>query len=158
MTDTKLKAVSFMVVVLILLMICQIRISHAHDVAGPIDPTGDVPSFTAVALVTCFDDGNGPADYLMANIKDHPANPPVEGMFVNLTLFKGDQAISTTDIVPGDDSPSESVSLRGGAGSYHMIASKTRAGVRDIVVDYHCMTANHTHTGTDIALLYYPVQ
>lgn len=144
-----------MVVVLILLMICQIRISHAHDVAGPIDPTGDVPSFTAVALVTCFDDGNGPADYLMANIKDHPANPPVEGMFVNLILFKAGQAVSTTDIVPGDNNPSPLVSLRGGANVYYMIASKTRAGVRDIAVEYHCMTADHMHTGTDLRLEYY---
>ncbi len=152
---TKLKIIPFVAIAMMLLMICQVRISQAHDIAGPIDPAGDVPSFTAVALVTCFDDGNGPADYLVANIKDHPANPPVEGMLVNLILFKGGQAISTTDIVPGDDSPSPSVSLRGGAGGYYMIASKTLAGVRDIVVDYHCMTANHVHTGTDIALVHY---
>ncbi|SFM01832.1 hypothetical protein SAMN05421880_10455 [Nitrosomonas nitrosa] len=127
----------------------------AHEIAGPIDPVGNVPSFTAVAMVTCYDDGNGPADYLIANIKDLPSNPAVEGMFVNMTLFKGSKAISVTDVVPGDDNPSQFIKLSAGNGVYFMIVSKTKAGARNVFVDYHCMTANNVHTGTDIALSHY---
>lgn len=136
-----------------LLLFGQSRVSKAHEIAGPIDPTGNVPSFTAVAMVTCYDDGNGPADHLIANIKDLPSNPAVEGMFVNMTLFKGSKAISVTDVVPGDDNPSQFIKLSAGNGVYFMIVSKTKAGARSVFVDYHCRTANDVHTGTDIALL-----
>lgn len=141
--------------VAVLLLVGQAGTSRAHDIAGPIDPVGNVPSFTAVAMVTCFDDGNGPADYLIASIRDLPSNPAVEGMFVNMSLFKGSKAISTTDVIPGDNSPSPSIKLNGGNGVYFMIVSKTKAGTRNVSVDYHCMTANNVHTGTDVALSHY---
>ncbi|MCW5599308.1 hypothetical protein [Nitrosomonas sp.] len=138
-----------------LLMISQVKVSHAHNIAGPIDPAGNVPTFTAVAIVSCTDDGNGPADHLLANIKDHPSNPAVDGMFVNMTLFKGNKAVSVTDVTPGDDNPSQTIKLSAGNGVYYMIVSKTKPGVRNVVVDYHCMTADNAHTGTDIVLIHY---
>lgn len=137
------------------LLFGQSGISRAHEIAGPIDPVGNVPSFTAVAMVSCYNDGNGDADYLMASIRDLPSNPAVEGMFVNMSLFKGSKAISTTDVIPGDDNPSPSIKLNGGNGVYFMIVSKTKAGTRNVFVDYHCMTANNVHTGTDVALSHY---
>jgi hypothetical protein len=72
-----------------------------------------------------------------------------------MSLFKGSKAISTTDVVPGDDRPSPSIKLSGGNGVYFMIVSKTKAGTRNVSVDYHCMTANNVHTGTDVALSHY---
>lgn len=141
--------------IVVMMLFAQAGISRAHEIAGPIDPAGNVPSFTAVAMVTCFDDGNGPADYLIASIRDLPSNPAVEGMFVNMSLFKGSKAISTTDVVPGDNNPSSSIKLNGGNGVYFMIVSKTKAGTRNVSVDYHCMTANNAHTGTDVALSHY---
>lgn len=124
----------------------------AHEIAGPIDPAGNVSSFTVVAMVTCFND-NGQTDKLVANIRD--MSPAVEGMFVNLTLFKGSKAISTTDSIPGDNSPSPTITLRGGGGLYFMIINKTRAGTRNVAVDYHCMTADNVHTSTNIQLSTY---
>ncbi len=154
MTDIKLRTVPLVAIALALLMFCQIRASHAHDIAGPIDPNG-VPSFTVVAAVTCFDDGNGPADYMMARIKDLPSNPAVPGMFVNMTMLKANAALSITDIIPADDAPSQWIALRGGNGVYSLIVSKTLPGMREISVEYHCMTAFNVHTGTDIVLTYY---
>lgn len=130
-------------------------VAHTHDIAGPIDPTGNVPSFTAVAAVSCLDDGSGKADHLFANILDHPTNPNVEGMQVTLTLFKGGHAISTTDTTQGDDTPSPSVKLSGGEGVYHMIVNKTRPGLRNVAIQYHCEKADGNHTGTGITLLHY---
>ena len=138
-----------------LLLFGQPRVSKADEIAGPIDPVGNVPSFTAVAMVSCYNDGNGDADHLIARIKDLPSNPAIEGMFVNMTLFKGSKAISVTDVVPGDDNPSQFIKLSAGNGVYFMIVSKTKAGARNVFVDYHCMTANNVHTGTDIALSHY---
>ncbi|HRQ04661.1 MAG TPA: hypothetical protein PK580_01725 [Nitrosomonas halophila] len=123
---------------------------HAHNIAGPIDPAGNVPSFTVVALVTCFDESN---DKLVANIKD--LSPAVDGMFVNLTLFKGGNAISATDPIPGDQGSSPTITLRGGSGLYYMIINKTKAGTRNVAVDYHCLTENGVHTDTDIRLTTY---
>lgn len=153
MSKTKLQHT--LLAVALVLGIGQAGVGNAHGIAGPIDPDGNVPSFTAVAKVTCFDDGNGKTGYLMANIKDHPSNPVVEDMFVHITLFKGDKAISITDTIPGDDSFSPSIQLSAGDGVYSMIVSKTKAGTRNVAVDYHCMTADHVHTGTDIFLSYY---
>jgi len=138
-----------------MLLISPARNSHAHEITGPIDPAGNVASFTAVAWVTCFDDGNGVADNLIANIMDLPSNPAVESMFVNLTLFKGSMAISTTDITPGDNNPSPTIMLSAGSGVYSMIVNKTKPGTRNIAIDYHCMTANGVHTGTSINLVHY---
>lgn len=124
----------------------------AHEIAGPIDPTGNVPSFTVVAMVTCFND-NGRTDKLVANIRD--TSPAVEDMFVNLTLFKGSKAISTTDPIPGDQRSSPTITLSGGSGFYFMIINKTKAGTRNVAVEYHCMTADNVHTGTAIDLTTY---
>jgi hypothetical protein len=135
-----------------MLLFSPARISHAHEIAGPIDPTGNVASFTAVAWVNCFDEGNGVANNLVASIRDLPSNPAVEGMFVNLTLFKGGMAIST--ITPGDNNPSPSVKLSAGGGVYYMIVNKTKPGTRNIAIDYHCM-ADDVHTGTDIGIAHY---
>jgi hypothetical protein len=136
-----------------MLLFSPARISHAHEIRGPIDPAGNVPSFTAVALVTCFDE-NGVTDNLEASIREEPSNPAVEGMFVNLTLFKGGMAISTT--TPGDNNPSPTVKLSAGKGAYFMIVNKTKPGTRNIHIDYHCKTADGVvHTGTSINLVHY---
>lgn len=125
---------------------------HAHNIAGPIDPAGNVPSFTVVALVTCLDD-NGRNDKLEARIRD--VSPAVEGMFVSLTLLKGGKAISATDSIPGDHNPSPFIALSGGSGTYFMIINKTKAGTRNVEVEYHCRADNNNHNSTSIQLTTY---
>lgn len=119
----------------------------AHTGRAMLDPNGDKATFTALARVTCFDDG-GPPDNLIARIRDN--SPPVAGMFVSLQLLKGSKAINITDTTPGDAQFSPFVTLHGGAGTYFMMANKTAAGARDFEVEWHCNTAAGVHTGTDI--------
>ncbi|MDO8895291.1 MAG: hypothetical protein Q7J23_06960 [Nitrosomonas sp.] len=125
-------------------------VSSAHDAGATMDPNGNVASFTGYARVTCFDDGNGPADYLMASIKD--TSLPQDNLLVNLQIIKGDQAISTTDPVSGDGNFSPTVSVHGGNGVYLLLVNKTAAGARSFLVSYHCVTASEVHTGTDISV------
>lgn len=122
----------------------------AHDAGATMDPSGTVAAFTGYALVTCFDDGNGPADHLVASVKD--LSPLQDKLLVNLQIIKGNRAINTTDPVSGDANYSPEVRVHGGNGVYLLLVNKTKAGVRSFAVSYHCMTANNLHTGTDIVV------
>lgn len=133
-----------------IVMLAYPGLSSAHDAGATMDPNGTVAAFTGYALVTCSDDGNGPADYLIASIKD--LSPPQDKLLVNLQIIKGNRAISTTDPVSGDASYSPEVKVRGGNGTYLLLVNKTKAGSRSFAVSYHCMTANNLHTGTDIVV------
>ncbi|MDV6343398.1 hypothetical protein [Nitrosomonas sp. Is37] len=132
----------------IIITTCYAATINAHSGGATLDPAGNKATFTALARVTCFDDGNGPADFLTAQIRDN--SPAIPGMFVSLQLLKGSKAISVTDTTPGDAQFSPFVTLQGGNGTYFMMADKTIAGARDFEVQWHCNTATGTHTGTDI--------
>lgn len=139
----------------IIALFCAVTLSHAsvssaHDAGATMDPNGSVAAFTGYALVTCFDDGNGPADNLVASIKDTSA--PQDNLLVNLQIIKGNHAISTTDPVSGDGNFSPEVRVHGGNGVYQLLVNKTKAGARSFIVSYHCITASNAHTGTDIVV------
>mgnify|MGYP001400419546 CR=1 FL=1 len=127
-----------------------VGISNAHDRGATMDPNGNVANFTGYALVTCFDDGNGPADHLVASIQD--TSSPQDNLLVSLQIIKGDFANSTTDPVSGDGIFSPGVRVQGGNGTYQLLVNKTDEGARSFLVSYHCMTANEVHTGTDIGV------
>jgi hypothetical protein len=121
---------------------------HAHGGSELMDPNGNVPGFTALTRVTCFDDGNGNAAYLMARVRDKSESMP--GLRVTLHLLKGNRAANVTDTMPGDAEYSEWITLAGGNGVYQMMLTKTLAGARAFDIEWHCMTAQNIHTGTDI--------
>ncbi|SDY04144.1 hypothetical protein [Nitrosomonas sp. Nm33] len=150
MTKNHLFLQKKLAVVSVIVTACYAATIGAHTAGATLDPAGNKATFTALARVTCFDDGNGPADNLVARIRDN--SPPIPGMFISLQLLKGSKAISVTDTTPGDAQFSQQVSLQGGNGTYFMMADKTIAGARDFEVDWHCMTANQVHTGTDIVV------
>ncbi len=127
-----------------------VQSSHAHDAAATMDPASNSATFTGYGFVTCFDDGNGPADKLVASVRDH--SPPVPGLLVNLQILKGNRAASVTDPVSGDGNGSPAISVKGGNGVYLIMVNKTAPGARDFSIEYHCMTANDVHTGTDIGV------
>jgi hypothetical protein len=74
----------------------------------------------------------------------------VEGLYLTLQMLKGTQAISTTDNGSGDAAYSDFIAIDGGAGVYTLLLTHTRAGAREFDIEYHCMTADDIHTGTDI--------
>ena len=125
-------------------------VSGAHDAGATMDPNGTVATFTGYALVTCFDDGNGPADNLVASVKD--TSLPQDNLLVNLQIIRGDFAVNTTDPVSGDGNFSPEVRIHGGNGVYQLLVNKTNAGARSFIVSYHCMTAGNAHTGTEITV------
>ncbi|MBX9894316.1 MAG: hypothetical protein K2Y09_03935 [Nitrosomonas sp.] len=125
-----------------------VRSGSAHDAGTVMDSSGTVAAFTGYALVTCFDNGNGPADHLLASVKD--LSRAQDGLLVNLQIIKGNRAISTTDPVSGDANFSPEVKIHGGNGTYLLLVNKTKAGARSFAVSYHCITTDNRHTGTDI--------
>ena len=122
--------------------------ASAHGGGAVMDAAGNKAAFTAYANITCFDDGNGPASYLMARVRDNSA--PIAGMVVSLQLLKGSRATSVSDTVSGDANYSAFASLTGGNGVYSLLINKSLAGARSFDLEWHCMTAGDTHTGTDI--------
>lgn len=122
-----------------------VQSTHAHDAAATMDPASNSATFTGYGFVTCFDDGNGVADKLVASVRDH--SPPVAGLLVNLQILKGNRAASVTDPVSGDGNSSPAISVKGGNGVYLILVNKTAPGARDFSIEYHCMTANNVHTG-----------
>ncbi|MCK5354700.1 MAG: hypothetical protein KAJ63_06245 [Methyloprofundus sp.] len=125
-------------------------VSFAHSAGATLGADGKKASATALAAITCFDDGNGRPEGLFTQIKD--MSDPVPGLLINIQLYKGLQAVSITDTVSGDADYSEGIQLNGGPGVYQMIVNKTDVGPKRFDVIWHCMTEDHTHTGTDITV------
>ncbi|UJP06394.1 MAG: hypothetical protein LZF61_05350 [Nitrosomonas sp.] len=115
------------------------------------DAEGISKTFTGFAFVTCSSEGGEPTDHILARIKD--VSPPVDGLLVNLQLFKGSKAVSITDNVSGDAAYSDYIALQGGDGVYYMMVNKTAAGERTFEIEYHCESAKGGHTATDIGVL-----
>ncbi|NOQ63396.1 MAG: hypothetical protein GQ582_02650 [Methyloprofundus sp.] len=124
--------------------------SFAHSAGATTDANHANANATVLAAVSCFDDGNGEPEGLFTQIKD--LSEPEEGLLISIQLYKGLKAISDTDTISGDADYSEGVQLNAGPGVYQMIVNKTDAGARKFDVIWHCMTEDHTHTGTDITL------
>ena len=125
-------------------------IGSAHSGSATMDPEGISRTFTGLAFITCFDDGNGEPHHLIARIRDN--SPPVSGLLTNLQLYKGDQAVSISDTISGDADFSPFVTLHGGPGVYWLIVNKTNKGARSFDIDWHCNTITDVHTGTDIGV------
>lgn len=125
----------------------QVGFASAHTEGAVMDPAGNKASFTALALVTCFNDGGGDADHIIARVRDN--SPAVPGLLVSLQILKGGRAINVTDATSGDADFSNFVALHGGGGGYQLMANKTAIGARDFEVEFHCNAADGTHTGTN---------
>ncbi|GAB4270721.1 MAG: hypothetical protein Kow0065_20520 [Methylomicrobium sp.] len=137
-------------ITLSLLLAAYTHTAHSHSAGAVLDPAGNNPSFTALAEITCFNDGNGDPDHLFADVQD--LSSPFPDLLVNVQLYKGNQAINITDPYSGDGAPSPAIKLQGGAGVYRILVNKTGLGPRAFEVTWHCETADGTHTGTDIVV------
>jgi hypothetical protein len=125
----------------------QVQSHSASAVLG-----GDA-SNSALAHVTCLNDGTGEPAALISQIKD--MSQPDEGLLLSVQLLKGTQVINSTDSISGDANYSPLVALEGGAGVYNMMLTKTAEGERTFDLIWHCMTADGLHTGTDIVVRQY---
>lgn len=139
-----------------LLLLLSAPAAYSHTARATLDPAGNNAHFTALARVTCFNDGSGPAVGLYVRVRDN--SPPVAGLLVNAQILKGSQAIVTTDAVSGDATWSDPVQIDGAGGVYTVMVNKTAAGPRNFDIEWHCVTTGHDHdhsgniphTGTEI--------
>lgn len=149
MQSQSLKTISS-IIFMVICLLGYAAVSNAHNAGATLDPSGNTRSFTGMAFVTCFDDGNGAADNLIARIRD--LSPPVPGLLVNLQIFKGNKSNTITDTVSGDANFTPYITLQGGPGTYWIMVNKTDVGARQFDVEYHCNTRTGVHTGTDIGV------
>lgn len=134
---------------LVLCLLGYASVSNADSAGATMDASSTIRSFTGMAGINCFDDGNGEANQLTARIRDD--SPPMPGLLVNLQIFKGNKANSISDTVSGDAEFSPFITLQNGPGVYWVMVNKTDVGERRFVVEYHCIaTDGVAHTGTDI--------
>ncbi len=125
-------------------------ICGAHTAGATLDANNTIRSFTGQAFVTCFDDGNGPADNIIVRIRDLSA--PIPGLLTNIQVYKGNKSNSISDTISGDADFSPFITLQNGGGVYWILVNKTDIGARNFEVEYHCNTLNGVHTGTDIGV------
>lgn len=124
----------------------------AHEASGTMDVNGNVAGFTGFAQFGCFDDGNGPPDHFVISIADH--SPPQDNLLVSAQVISRSEAANTTDPVSGDGqfSPEARVQTIEN-GTYFVLVNKTGPGARDFTLNYHCMTIDNAHTGTNDPIL-----
>lgn len=146
---------------MVLALVGYVSAASAHTAGAVLDPVGNNASATDMAVVYCYDDGSGAPYSLVTQISDETrSNPEV---FVNTQIFvksidpftglDNSQLINATDPVPGDGLYGPEISVVGYDKPYYISVSKTAAGANQFSIVYHCMTANHIHTGTDINVL-----
>ncbi|MFI3157678.1 MAG: hypothetical protein QX199_16155 [Methylococcaceae bacterium] len=114
----------------------------AHDINGAL---GKAAGATDYYQVECFDDGAGPADRLLVEIKDLA---PVAAPLISVQVTKGIIAKNTTDVVDGNATYSPTLTVNGGNGSYYLIVDKTAAKAETYNLQVHCETSGDQHTGT----------
>lgn len=136
-----------LIAVFIVITVAYAGVSHAHGGGATL---GFESSFTGVAFITCFDDGNGLADNLIARIRDNSVAVP--GLLLNLQIFKGNKAISISDTISGDGEWSPFITLQAGPGVYWILVNKTDVDERHFDLEWHCNTRDGVHTGTDIGV------
>ncbi len=121
--------------------------ASAHDISGAL---GKSPTATDYYQLSCYDDGNGPADHLSIQVIDMA---PVAKPLISVQVTKGILAGNTTDAVDGNATYSPALKMKGGDGDYAVTVDKTAAGLETYSLQYHCETSTGDHTGTGYAIL-----
>jgi hypothetical protein len=124
--------------------------AFADNVRATLDAAGTKATFTGLAQVTCFNE-HGPPAMLVARIRDN--SDAFHGQMVNVQIVKVPNAVSISDEISADASFSDYISLPGGSGVYLLMVNKTATGPRNFDLEWHCMTADGVHTGTEIRVL-----
>lgn len=121
-------------------------IAPAHSVSGSLSTTAGATDFYQV---TCDDDGNGPPAYLVTSILATSATA-LPHVSVQDRKDTTTTVTNSTDPTNGDTSYSPEARLNGGGGLYNVLIDKDGAGTQSYTFQFHCITADGTHTGTNI--------
>lgn len=125
--------------------------SAYYSASATLDAAGNRAGAADLAVVRCFDNGNGAPHHLAAAVQD--LSPPASGLLLSLQILKAPSIATVTDRASADGNFSPIAILAGGAGTYYLSLSKTAAGARNFLVGWECQTASNTGTGTDISVL-----
>ncbi len=121
---------------------------YAHDLSGSL---GFASTSIDYFQVHCFDDGAGPNGYLEVALKDIA---PVATPKISLQVIRDNMATNTTDPIDGDAGESPILSVNGSGDQYYLLTiDKTAAGAENYSVEYHCMTNDNQHTGTELYMI-----
>lgn len=121
--------------------------ASAHDISSGL---GKAATATDYYQISCYDDGNGPADHLYIQVIDMA---PVAKPMISVQVTKGILASNTTDAVDGNATYSPALTIKGGNGDYAVTIDKTAAGLETYSLQYHCETSSGDHTGTAYTIL-----
>ncbi len=120
----------------------------AHDLKFKLLFATNGAGATDVWEVSCLSSSTlGDSARLVANIKDFS---PDDSNFISLVIYKDGKAVTSTDLVGGNDAYSPLVSVNAGNGVYTMIANHTRVGNQVYFIEYHCENAAGDHTPTTV--------
>lgn len=143
MKEIPLKPV--LVIMSLAMALGQANLVAAHDLSGSL---GNASASIDYYQVRCFDDGAGPNGYLEVSLTDVA---PVAAPKISIQVIRDDTATNATDPFDGDAGHSPTLSIKGSGDQYYFLTiDKTAAGAENYAVEYHCVTNDNQHTGTDI--------
>ena len=131
----------------LLLVASWVSSAQAHSLSGSL---GSSAAALHYYQIQCYDDGNGTNGRLEASIKDLS---PVVKPLVSMQISRDNSSTNTTDAKDGDATASPLVKLQGEDGFFYITVNKTAAGSEDYSIEFHCMTNDGQHTGTNV----YPI-
>lgn len=119
--------------------------ASAHTLSNKTLRIGFGAQATDVWQVTCSADAVlGNSSRLVAQVLDKSPGTNLLG----LIIVKGNAAVTTIDSKGGDTIPSPWVQVNGGNGVYTMLVNHTQAGNKVYNIEFHCESANGSHTPT----------
>jgi ribosomal protein L11 len=127
----------------LLLSISYAGVSSAHTYSG------FMPNKTTQVLTL-----NCPAGTVQVNaeVADGASNNGI----MSVTIVKGANAITTSDLQQGGNTYGPDVTLVAGAGTYFLIASHTAPVAGPYLIQYHCEASNGAETTVPAATLTQP--
>ena len=121
----------------------------AHTQIGALGPAA---SATDYYQVTCSNDGTGPPQSLLLELRDEG---PQGGPLLSVQVFRNGELANATDPDDTDLDFGPLIWVNGGGGVYHVLVDKSGAGAENYRLSYHCVTGpNGTgqHTGTSTSV------
>lgn len=148
-----MKIINIQKMLVVLMVFGFVSMVSAHEQAGAIGRKNSKAGGSDRYEVTCYNDGNGEAHHLIANVSDRrPLNPAKVGIQMILPAT-GETTALSIDPRDSDSLTSADVEIAGGNGPYQVNIQRIRTpkdkkGVEIYFVVFHCETATGTHTGT----------
>ncbi len=108
--------------------------------------SGFMPNKTTQVLTLNCPDANNPTGLATAQVTAQVADGASNNGIMSVTIVKGANAITTSDLQQGGNTPGPEVLLAAGSGTYFLIASQTAPVAGPYSIIYHCEASNGAET------------